>query len=608
MIAELVAKIKLDVTDLSHGEQAVRNFEETFKGAFKRTGDLRAGRALEDFIANLSSGNVTGALESIATRMTGLGLIGGVVFGSLATGIGFLVKNLHEVSEAFKAVDTATTETPKAGASIEQTGKAIENIFAVIGKQPGAFKEFWAELALGPGAFIQAMERTRKGEEIIGDLGKAFQRSDEAQKRGVETTVIQATAVDSLSESLVAQIKYEEELAAAQEKKKEQFRDPRLEKMEKPEREEAKEAIKKEATAAQELSALKLGLTQDEIALHEKLDAIKESGLRPDEQAVDVLKAREEALSKITEHLRNQADSNRKALDTEIQRLLTAKEAAQAHFDATALGKEYDEQIKAAAGRGDTKMVDRLTAERDSENAATRALDEKLKAAQAQQAETTKQDKGPLDTLDIERQRLSIQERVAEIRSGLAGRIEDIKESALDPQEQLLKTYEARIQALNVIRAIEGASNVEAQKGLTIAIDRLKQEQQRAEMADAAKRFQPIFEKTQLSLQELMAVDPRSTSPRIARAAHLAQLAQHETDLGMAARGRGDEGQAFRHLFEGERIRSRIPLLKESEKTPEIAFKEAINSASVFQAILNRLQGIEDNTKPSQGGNLFANQ
>jgi hypothetical protein len=104
-MAEVQFKIRGDDSDLDRMSNKVREFEHNLTGAFKRTGDIRAGGALEGFIQNLTSGNVPGAIESIATKLTGLGLLGGVAFGSIAFAVQEGQKEIGKLNEAMGQLD-----------------------------------------------------------------------------------------------------------------------------------------------------------------------------------------------------------------------------------------------------------------------------------------------------------------------------------------------------------------------------------------------------------------------------------------------------------------------------------------------------------------------
>jgi hypothetical protein len=136
-IAEAKARITVDDSDLSRVDVAARQFEGKLKDVFKRTGDVRPAAALEGFITNLSSGNVTGAIESVATKLTGLGLLGGAAFAVLSAGAVAAHHQLKEFDAGIEETSRVLARMPQAGAGLEQITKHIGELTESVAKTKG---------------------------------------------------------------------------------------------------------------------------------------------------------------------------------------------------------------------------------------------------------------------------------------------------------------------------------------------------------------------------------------------------------------------------------------------------------------------------------------
>jgi hypothetical protein len=143
-VAEVQFKIRGDDSDLDRMSNKVREFEHNLTGAFKRTGDIRAGSALEGFIQNLTSGNVPGAIESIASRLTGLGLIGGAVAGSIALGFSRSAEEAKAfaatLDETEKSLLVAPNRVIGAQGLTERLKSDLDNIQKIQDQSQGFFR------------------------------------------------------------------------------------------------------------------------------------------------------------------------------------------------------------------------------------------------------------------------------------------------------------------------------------------------------------------------------------------------------------------------------------------------------------------------------------
>jgi hypothetical protein len=101
-----------------------------------------------------------------------------------------------------------------------------------------------------------------------------------------------------------------------------------------------------------------------------------------------------------------------------------------------------------------------------------------------------------------------------------------------------------------------------------------------------------IEEKSQMSMDEILAGPSirKGGSQQLSIDQYWAKQAKMFEDLGMAAKKRGDQPEAIRLFTEAERVKSGIQLLSDKDKMPEVAFKNAINGAQVFQNMLSELK------------------
>lgn len=456
MIAELLAKIKVDVSDLSKAGEAAKEFEGTLKGAFRRTGDMRVGRSLEEFIQNLTSGNVGGAIESIAGKLTGLGLVGGTAMASLGAGVTYLISNLHQYEEALKNASQTAKEKPLKGATVEEDKAHIDSTIKVLESLGNKFKNFWVD-------FVEAPS--------MG--GSVAQR----------------------------------------------------------------------------------------------------------------LEARSKALNQLSDDLTNEIAKQRESLETETLASAVGDQSlaqVKAHIDAEEkYNKIRDEKIKQTEALG--KM--HVTPEQES-------------GARAAIGETARESR------EIVNERVGLIDREVQLTHDLAA----AKLTMLPPELQEIEAHKIKIAYMEQVRNALAGNNVEARKALDYAIQQEKLQMAHAAAVREIKDFQPLFEKSQMSLQELLQASPQGGSVGRIEAHQAALRAQREMDLAEQARKGGFEEDAFRHMIRAEQIKAGIPILKESEKTPEFAFMTAIDSAKVFQNMLTYLQDIAKSVGNQINANPFLNR
>lgn len=91
---------------LNEAGQKAQTFEGRIAGLFRRSPLHRAERAFADFAANLATGNVAGAVQGLAGRFTGLGLVIGTVVGAGTLIFNKLKGQLDATAKAAAAVNT----------------------------------------------------------------------------------------------------------------------------------------------------------------------------------------------------------------------------------------------------------------------------------------------------------------------------------------------------------------------------------------------------------------------------------------------------------------------------------------------------------------------
>jgi hypothetical protein len=136
MIAELLAKIGVDVSDLNKAEVALKQFESNVEKAFKRPapGEMRAESAFTGIIQNLTAGNIPGAIESVTAKLHGMGVIGGAAFATILFGMTKAIQSAKETEAAFEALNKTLLTQSSAAEGIEALGQKAVQSAQVFGK------------------------------------------------------------------------------------------------------------------------------------------------------------------------------------------------------------------------------------------------------------------------------------------------------------------------------------------------------------------------------------------------------------------------------------------------------------------------------------------
>jgi hypothetical protein len=147
MIAELLAKIGVDISDLNKAEVALKNFEKSFHDAFRRppAGEMRAEAALGGAIRQIAAGDLPGAIESIIHRIGAIPLAAAVGFGAVVFGIGKALEAAKQLDEQFEAMNRTLGETPEAAMGMEKLGSIAMRNAEQLSKAADQSKSFWAQ-------------------------------------------------------------------------------------------------------------------------------------------------------------------------------------------------------------------------------------------------------------------------------------------------------------------------------------------------------------------------------------------------------------------------------------------------------------------------------
>jgi hypothetical protein len=456
---ELKGKISLDPSEFIQGATRVTDSAKGIQGElenlFRRTGDIRPERALTGFIENLTGGNVAGAIESVTTRMTGLGLAGGAAVGAVGAGVGFLIKNIHEFDAALKDAQRTSKEAPLAGAAQEQIQEHVDATLKALEGLGSKWKSFWAEFAVAiPGT--AGPEKLRQQHELLGVFTSDLDKSIAKQRESMENDAVAAAAGPEIVSQLKARTAAEEEYAR----------------------------IRK-------------------------------------------------------------------------QKISEEEEIGKAH-----LPPELRSEARGAIG--------------EAAQGARGLINERLASAGRE---------------------ASLQRDIAAIK--LSTLPAGLQEAQID---SLVLANKERI------RNSMGGINANAREALNLAIEQAKAERDAHGVKRDVEAFKPLFERSQLSFGELLGSSARTGNVNLDQAVLRAREAQREFGLAEQFRRRGDVDQAFRHELSGERIKSGIGVLKESEKLPGGDFRAAIDSAQIFRSIYQACSDTVAAVLSTRGGGDFSNK
>jgi hypothetical protein len=167
----------MDDADFSRVEVRARQFEQNLSNMFRRSPHMRAERAIEGFTERLTSGDIPGAIETISTKMSGLGLIGGAAFGLIATGIVEANRQLAEFDKLIEESDALFKKMPVPGSKSEEFAKFFETqaqSFSKL-KEPGLLGKLWAGLGSIGGDDTLEQRQKQLADERAGKLQQMAQ-------------------------------------------------------------------------------------------------------------------------------------------------------------------------------------------------------------------------------------------------------------------------------------------------------------------------------------------------------------------------------------------------------------------------------------------------
>jgi hypothetical protein len=183
MPAELKGKITVDTNDLSRAGRAVEAFEDKLRQGFRREPGRRGAVAMEGAFANLASGNIPMAIESITSRFSGMGLVGSGALALVALGLAKGVEEARKFSEAMESSEKVLSRMPSAGASMEDLSKHIANVNAEQEKLNKT--SLIGQLLVRQTQYIGGVETA-----VRGDIAAA-ERKSELEKEVTETMIRQ---------------------------------------------------------------------------------------------------------------------------------------------------------------------------------------------------------------------------------------------------------------------------------------------------------------------------------------------------------------------------------------------------------------------------------
>jgi hypothetical protein len=115
---------------IEQAEKRAESFTGKVESLFRRTGSIRAERSIDVFAQRLAQGDIVGGLESIASRMTGLGFGAAVAFGAGSAVLTKFAADITASEEATKSLgkELSILQRTPAGLSEELITKGIGNL------------------------------------------------------------------------------------------------------------------------------------------------------------------------------------------------------------------------------------------------------------------------------------------------------------------------------------------------------------------------------------------------------------------------------------------------------------------------------------------------
>ena len=174
--ARLEARATLDDANFQAGlnrmEARGKSMSDRMTDIFKRAsgsevGEIRAERALSGFVAQLTQGNIPGAIESITYRLTGLGLAAGVGIGAAVIVANKFVTEMRDVDKAVEKVQGDLARPIKFVAALgmsgirEEIARTEKDLEDLTEKRQGWFEKFREVLQRGQRSNVERFSEVR---------------------------------------------------------------------------------------------------------------------------------------------------------------------------------------------------------------------------------------------------------------------------------------------------------------------------------------------------------------------------------------------------------------------------------------------------------------
>jgi chorismate mutase len=138
---------------ISQADAAQRRFAGSWEAnvgrVFRRSPFARAERALGEFAANLSAGNIGGAVTALGSRITGFGIGAALAFTAAAASFKKLIDGAKEAGSVFRTVNAEVGKPFPVG---EGLGPAVEKDIKLLEALQGRRSTLIGSIALGPNA------------------------------------------------------------------------------------------------------------------------------------------------------------------------------------------------------------------------------------------------------------------------------------------------------------------------------------------------------------------------------------------------------------------------------------------------------------------------
>lgn len=205
---------------VEQAEKRAESFTGRVESLFRRTGSIRAERSIDAFAQRLAAGDIVGGLESIASRMTGLGFAAAVGLGTASAFSVKLGEDISKNNEKIKALSEHLEVSPEtvAGLGGEGVKKQVSDVTKSITELVAA-RESWTHKIAGAipgvGAFtgIQDVIGMIKEFQGINRLKQYFDDAAKSAERGNQITQLRITGHEQEAKAIEAIAKAQEKVS-----------------------------------------------------------------------------------------------------------------------------------------------------------------------------------------------------------------------------------------------------------------------------------------------------------------------------------------------------------------------------------------------------------